>query len=112
MIYFENVIHHFSASVSGSFQMAGLGKLNCSESNGESISGQSECETAANKLGIVFAGARDSPEYPNGCFKQMVDEGNPSLSEYMFWNALTGGAVGAAQSDASPICKVGGNHDF
>ena len=101
---------NFSASVPGSmrWQMEGLGKLNCAELNRESISGQSECETAAKKLGIDFNGDTYTEARPKGCIKVDTDDGN-TVWEYMYWNAHP---EGAARSDSVPICKVTGNHNL
>ena len=83
------------------FQEAGKGKLDCSELNGESISGESECKSAAVKLEKEFSMTETDPSYPKGCY--VFDD------EVVYWNQ---DRVGATDQRSSPICKVGGNNNF
>ena len=83
------------------FQEAGKGKFDCSELDGEGIFRELECENVAVKLDKKFEKNETSDKYPKGCY--VYNDGD------VYWNKHS---VGAAETDSSPICKVGGSNDF
>ena len=84
------------------FQEAGYGKFDCSELNGDSISGESECRSAAVELdGKNFKGAETDSSYPKGCYVYDKDD--------VYWNE---DPVGSAEEYSSPICKVEGKNNI
>lgn len=77
-----------------------MGKLDCSESDGEDISGETECKSAAVKLGFHISEPVQTGSYfPKGCSKYWTG--------YVYWNEHRSGR---ANSYFSPICKVEGNN--
>ena len=72
--------------------------------NGESISGESECKSAAAKLGISFGGTETESGFPKRCYV-LID---PRVS-VAWWNEHS---VGATEFNSSPICKVIGKINF
>ena len=90
------------------FEVAGFGKLNCSKFDGESISGESECKTAATQLNVPYEGTENAADRPKGCY-QYTKYDEYSFWEAMFWNE---NPEGAEDSNSSPICKkvIGNNN--
>ena len=76
-------------------QKAGQGKLDCSTLNGEIISGESECESAAEELGYSFQSTENADDYPKGCY--VHDENAVFLNQHPY---------GDDDEYSSPICKV------
>ena len=91
-----------SKANTGGFYEAGLGKLDCSESNGEGISRELECKTAALKLKLVYKGKGDKLTIPKGC--------SVWNNQHVYWK--TGFTIGATDPLSSPICKIRGNHNL
>ena len=82
------------------YELAGLGQLDCSHLNGKVISDCSECEVAADKLGFSYSRDETDSNYPTGCY--VLKRGNFRV----YCNIHS---IGAREDDSSPICKVGGN---
>ena len=82
--------------------MAGEGDPDCSKSEGEDISDETECRKAASALGLDFSN-KTSANYPKRCYHQMDSLGDLGV----YWNNDNVGGT-LCGTMCSPICKIEG----
>ena len=92
------------------FQEAGAGKLDCSDSDGNGIYGESECKTAAETLGFGITGSftESTGYYPKGCYVYTYNNGD----EKVFLNEHSTGLTNDMSPNldkSTPICIITGN---
>ena len=79
--------------------MAAEGDLDCSKSEGEDISDETECRKAASALGLTFNYNETSTLFPKRCYVQ-------KWYNLVYWNNDNVG--GSSCTNCSPICKIEG----
>ena len=82
------------------FQKAGEGKLDCSESDGEVIYGESECRVAAKALGYSSVIKESNDNYPKGCYA--YSDGKAYVNNGV-------GGTDASRMRFNRICLITGN---
>ena len=82
--------------------MAGKGDLDCSKSEGEDISDETECRQAASALGLNFSNGT-SGNYPKRCYHEVDSLGDLGV----YWNNDNVGGT-LCGTMCSPICKIEG----
>ena len=101
----NNYIILYSQKDGTKFIEAGTDELDCSSTNGTTISNSSECKLAAKKLGVYYERSISSRKYPKGCFVHT----DVNSVKTVFWNEHRFGAnIWNKQKKSSPICILTG----
>ena len=76
----------------------------CIDSKYYPIYNPTECEDAANRLGLVFGAEEEVSDYPGGCY--VWTDSDPT-DKTVFFNKNVTGALFVRQEESRPICGLG-----